>query len=68
MVCDSDYRGEYIVAIYNDSNQDQIIEPNERIAQMVLCPYMKMDFTEVNELETSERGSGGFGSTGTTDK
>lgn len=67
-ICDSDYRGEYIVAIYNDSNQDQIIEPNERIAQMVLCPYMKMDFTEVNELETSERGSGGFGSTGTTDK
>ena len=64
-LCDSDYRGEYIVAVHNDSNQAQTIEPNERIAQLVVIPYLAVDFTEVDELSDTNRGSGGFGSTGT---
>ena len=63
-VCDSDYRGEYIVAIHNDTDETKIIEPGERIAQMVLLPYIKMEFTEVEELDTTQRGVGGFGSSG----
>lgn len=63
-VCDSDYRGEYIVALHNDTNEDKTIEAGERIAQMVLMPYVKMEFTEVEELSDTERGEGGFGSTG----
>ena len=64
MVCDSDYRGEYIVALHNDTDETKIIEPGERIAQMVLLPYIKMEFTEVEELDTTQRGVGGFGSSG----
>lgn len=63
-VCDSDYRGEYIVALHNDTDIPQAIEPNERIAQLVVMPYLPVKFTEVNELSDTERGSGGFGSTG----
>lgn len=63
-VCDSDYRGEYIVAVHNDTEETRVIEPGERIAQMVLCPYIKMEFTEVKELDETKRGTGGFGSTG----
>ena len=63
-VCDSDYRGEYIVAVHNDTNEEKIIEPNERIAQMVLMPYIPMMFEEVESLDETERGEGGFGSTG----
>lgn len=63
-VCDSDYRGEYIVAIHNDSGSEQTIMAGERIAQMVLLPYIPMVFEEVEELSDTERGSGGFGSTG----
>ena len=63
-VCDSDYRGEYIVALHNDLNEAQLIEPGARIAQMILCPYIKMEFIETDTLEETERGSGGFGSTG----
>lgn len=63
-VCDSDYRGEYIVAIHNDTDNEQIIAPNERIAQLILMPYIPMIFEEVNELSDTERGAGGFGSTG----
>ena len=65
MVCDSDYRGEYIVALHNDLNEAQLVEPGTRIAQMILCPYIKMEFIETDTLEETERGSGGFGSTGT---
>lgn len=65
-LCDSDYRGEYVVAMHNDSNLPQSIEPNERIAQLVVIPYLTVDFTEVDELSDTNRGSGGFGSTGTT--
>lgn len=64
-VCDSDYRGEYIVALHNDLNEAQLVEPGTRIAQMILCPYIKMEFIETDTLEETERGSGGFGSTGT---
>lgn len=63
-VCDSDYRGEYIVAIHNDLDTTQIIQPQERIAQMILLPYIEMQFNEVEELSDTERGAGGFGSTG----
>lgn len=63
-VCDSDYRGEYIVAIHNDTDEDKVIEPGERIAQMILMPYIPMTFVETDELSESERGQDGFGSTG----
>lgn len=63
-VCDSDYRGEYIVALHNDTDEMQTIEPGERVAQMVLLPYIKMEFTEVENLDDTDRGAGGFGSTG----
>ena len=63
-VCDSDYRGEYIVALHNDSQIKQIINPGDRIAQMILSPFFPMNFIETNNLEDTERGEGGFGSTG----
>ena len=63
-VCDSDYRGEYTVALHNDSEQERCIEPGDRIAQLVILPFLAADFEEVNELSETERGSGGFGSTG----
>ena len=63
-VCDSDYRGEYIVAVHNDTDVEQTIQPGDRIAQMVLMPYISMIFEEVNNLTETERGAGGFGSTG----
>ena len=63
-VCDSDYRGEYIVAIHNDTDQMQHIEPGERIAQMILLPFYSMNFNEVNELSDTNRGKGGFGNSG----
>ena len=63
-VCDSDYRGEYIVAIHNDTDEDKIIEPRERIAQMILIPYIPVTFVETDELSESGRGQDGFGSTG----
>ena len=63
-VCDSDYRGEYTVAIHNDSNNTQVVENGERIAQLVVMPYLTVEFDEVNELSETERGEGGFGSTG----
>ena len=63
-VADSDYRGEYIVALHNDTDEDRIIEPKERIAQLVVMPYLAVEFDEVDELSETERGAGGFGSTG----
>ena len=63
-VCDSDYRGEYIIALHNDSENEQTIEPQTRIAQMILFPYLPMKLIEVNELLETDRGDGGFGSTG----
>ena len=63
--CDEDYTGEYIVVLYNDSNTIQTVEPGERIAQLVFLPYISVNMIEVDELEETERGNGGFGSTGT---
>ena len=63
-VCDSDYRGEYIIALHNDSDETRTITPNERIAQLVVIPYLSVDFLESNYLADSDRGVGGFGSTG----
>ena len=64
MVCDSDYTGEYIVPLHNDTNEAQSITAGERIGQVIFIPYMDIAFMEVKELETTERGDGGFGSTG----
>lgn len=63
-VCDSDYRGEYMVALHNDKDTEAIIEPNERIAQMVVQKYENIKFNPVEKLKETKRGSGGFGSTG----
>lgn len=64
-VIDSDYRGEIVIAIHNDTNYPQIIEAGERIAQIVIQPYLSVEFTEIDELSSTDRGAGGFGSTGT---
>ena len=63
-VIDSDYRGEILVALYNQSETDQTIENGERIAQIVIAPYLKAEFVETDDLEKTVRGEGGFGSTG----
>ncbi len=63
-VCDSDYRGEYIIALHNDSDEERVIENGDRIAQLVVMPYLAVSFTETDELDETERGAGGFGSTG----
>ena len=64
-VIDADYRGEIKVALHNHSQVTQVVEPMERIAQLVIAPYLKVEFTEVEELDETDRNSGGFGSTGT---
>ena len=61
---DSDYRGELKVILFNHGNENFIINNNDRIAQMVLAPIIKMELEETNELPESVRGDGGFGSTG----
>lgn len=63
-VIDSDYRGEWLIVLYNQSNQEQMIKPQERIAQFVIVPYSKADFILTDELSVTERNTGGFGSTG----
>lgn len=63
-VIDSDYRGEIMVALYNHSGEAQTVCDGERIAQMVFTAYMGADFCEVDELDSTQRGEGGFGSTG----
>ncbi len=65
-VVDPDYRGEVMVALHNHSLASQTIEPNERIAQLVITPFLHVDFVPAEELTDTERGAGGFGSTGTT--
>ena len=64
-VVDSDYRGEIIVALHNDTEFPQEVSEGERIAQIVIIPYLPVDFTEVDNLSSTVRGEGGFGSTGT---
>ena len=61
---DSDYRGEIGVILINHSNKTFIIEPRTRVAQMVICSLPKINLVKVNILSDTERGSGGFGSTG----
>lgn len=64
-VVDSDYRGEIMVALHNDDKEPQTIQAYERIAQLIILPYLNVSFKEVDELSDTERGEGGFGSTGT---
>ena len=61
---DSDYRGEIKIILFNHGNKDFIVNNNDRIAQMVLTPVIKMEIEEVDQLPKTIRGSGGFGSTG----
>ncbi len=63
-VIDSDYRGEIMVALHNHSNTEQKIAVGERIAQLVITPYITAAFCEIEELDDTTRGTGGFGSTG----
>ena len=63
-VCDSDYRGEYIIFLHNHSKIDAMIEPNGRIAQLIVTPFLAVTFEETDELSETKRGAGGFGSTG----
>lgn len=64
-VIDSDYRGEIMVSLHNHGDRMRFVEPGERIAQMVIAPYIVCEYDEVSELEETVRGDGGFGSTGT---
>ena len=64
-VVDPDYRGEFMVALHNHSLTPQTVEPNERIAQLVITPFITAQFEETEELSDTVRGAGGFGSTGT---
>ena len=61
---DSDYRGELKIILFNHSKKEFVVRNNDRIAQMVLMPVLKIDFEEVDDLPDTLRGSGGFGSTG----
>lgn len=63
-VCDSDYRGEYIVALHNHGNETRYVANGDRIAQLVIMPYISAEFIEVDSLDETDRGDGGFGSTG----
>lgn len=63
-VVDADYRGEIIVALHNHSNEAKTISNGERIAQLVITPFLAADFNEVTQLDDTERGVSGFGSTG----
>ena len=63
-VIDADYRGELMVALHNHSDIDQTVADKERIAQLVITPFLAVDYTETEELSDTVRGAGGFGSTG----
>lgn len=63
-VIDPDYRGEMMVALHNHSDSEQTIEDGERIAQLVITPFVPAEFEEADELSDTVRGEGGFGSTG----
>ena len=64
MVVDSDYRGEIIVALHNDTNENKDLFSGDRIAQLVVIPYLPITFVKQDSLDVTERGEGGFGSTG----
>ena len=63
-VVDSDYRGQIVVVLHNHGKQEQTVANGERIAQMVITPVLTPSYMQVDELTDSDRGSGGFGSTG----
>lgn len=63
-VVDSDYRGEFMIALHNDTDEPRVIAPKERIAQLVVMPYLSVEFEETDDLSDTARGAGGFGSTG----
>ena len=63
-VCDSDYRGEYIIALHNDSDKPRTVRHGDRIAQLVILPFLSAEFEECESLPETARGAGGFGSTG----
>ncbi len=63
-VVDSDYRGEIIVSLHNDTNETKTVNPHERIAQLVVMPYLAVEFKEIDDLDETTRGENGFGSTG----
>lgn len=63
-VIDSDYRGELIVSLHNDTDESKTINPHERIAQLVVMPYLSVEFDEKDTLDETIRGNNGFGSTG----
>ena len=63
-VIDADYRGELMVSLYNQSKADRVIDSGDRIAQLVITPYLTAQFTQADELDGTQRGAGGFGSTG----
>ena len=64
-VIDSDYRGEIMVALHNHSDKVQEIASGERVAQLVIMPYITAEFVESESLDDTDRAAGGFGSTGT---
>lgn len=61
---DSDYQGQLMVSVWNRSNQDFVIQPGDRIAQLVILPVIQANFSIVDDFDSSERGQGGFGSSG----
>lgn len=63
-VVDADYRGEVKVALHNDSGEERVVAPGQKIAQLVIMPFLSVEFEEVADLDETERGQGGFGSTG----
>ena len=63
-VVDADYRGEIKVALHNDTEEERTIAPGQKIAQMVVSPFLSVEFSQVEELDDTDRGEGGFGSTG----
>ena len=63
-VADSDYRGEYFIALHNDGETAQTVRNGDRIAQLVVMPFAPVEFEQTEELDETERGAGGFGSTG----
>ena len=63
-VVDADYRGEWFIPLHNHGSEPQTVQPGERIAQLVIVPCMTAAFTQVDSLDETARGAGGFGSTG----
>lgn len=64
-VIDEPYTGEWLIPLHNDTNKDKIVRHGDRIAQFMLLPYYSINLTEVDELDKTDRGANGFGSSGT---